>query len=1444
MSSSLLSENQNTDSQLSLESDALRANLQETAVKNLTIDPRFDHLRQVVHRYAGIRRELDGLLRELNHPYRNWKLILPELRRFIMNRRSLALFLKEGPESLLLFSDLLLEALGENQKSLEQQHNVSELLCSYLFAVCRQLSEKQLPPFIPALDQIIRQIYQLPDPLFLRFFQTHQPLSRMLHLLATRFKKSVQQSNWDTVTQRLIMVRGLSLGYHYWLSQPDPEQFLKPCAPAFEKITHRTLEQHLRKTQKLEGQATTSVMDHGLQLEILCQLFKMPTFSDIVSSYRQAANELDLDTSRRYLKDVENSTEVALVAERNHAGHKLTFMFHILETGGLFLIHEDILREINRNLIYLVRLRQEFDALERFLIKTFNFLKANVVKYPRTALQCIEVLGDEIFKRQSGPLIESFLHQTVRFGFQHSAVIGVNEQWQPICNPAHLFNIRTWLNLISLHPWWHATLLSALIINIRLTGTCIRDKDLFQKEVTQLLNSDIEPVYNLVKQFTRLLPVYFNEIGAEGELRTVSTELDELTHRKDRLIHFLRKQCHVESSNLIVDMIRATLQFWYDRDLNHLHCFIPQTLIPEIQPDGPYVLGVHQAINLLMDHNQLEEVSELLSYDIDALQDCLKSNPHLSKQDKRRTILMIRFYQLLHSKYNFGFSGLEQPLQAMLDRNIVAVRPLFNLIQGQTMQEIPQDNLLKALLTALKGLKKVILSQQQFEAQETLIQKRHIAADIPSVYGFYQELKFDALSLTFRLEQLTLTLLESLKTRIPKDFITRGALFKVVKYVNFFLRALALDGISPGKLKNLKRILKRSLQHNPLTFHQYLDIFRSFSAAVRDVINTYYVSHHRNNLAEILPGLNHRLLLPRFRNLVDGDAAQSLQRIEEAFLRDSLAESFALQTFDNFLVTLQQTLTQQEDKLAPRVLNHLMAYDPAKLFCNIHEAQPRIRDLIHLGNKGFHLVRLVECEAPVPVGVILTTEYYRCRDIVRSYPPATKDYKTQLREQIHYIERASGQTFGDPKQPLLLSVRSGALVSMPGMMQTVHNVGLNRRIVEGLAEISGNRFFAWDNYRRFIQSWSMAFGVERQLFSEIIHRAKKTHQVQLKSQFSSKQMKAIALAYEEEAKRHKIIVPEDPWQQLELAIGQVIHSWNSPKARVYRKIMDLSHNWGTAVVIQNMVFGNVTEQAGTGVLFTGHPFRKRNRVVLWGDYSLGNQGEDVVGGLVATRPISVEQCHYDRRDPETCLENLYPEIYEALLIFVRDLIYTRRWHPQEIEFTFDGPEKANLFLLQTRDMVAATGRGSVINTFVDHPDLAESRLVRGVGVFGGALCGVAVFNLAQIKQIRREESEVPLILIRYDTVPDDIKEISLTDGLLTARGGQTSHAAVVAANLEKVCVVGCEALHIREVPGICQIGDETIRFGDTIGIDGRTGWMLKGEHAIETNVIADKPLSF
>jgi pyruvate,orthophosphate dikinase len=440
---------------------------------------------------------------------------------------------------------------------------------------------------------------------------------------------------------------------------------------------------------------------------------------------------------------------------------------------------------------------------------------------------------------------------------------------------------------------------------------------------------------------------------------------------------------------------------------------------------------------------------------------------------------------------------------------------------------------------------------------------------------------------------------------------------------------------------------------------------------------------------------------------------------------------------------------------------------------------------------------------------------------------------------VAQVEVETGRKFGHPANPLLFSVRSGSAVSMPGMMNTFLNVGINEQIVEGLIAQTGEAWFAWDNYRRFVQSWGMSFGIPRDEFSAMMNKHKKKYDRSVKRQFSPVEMRELALAYREVLQAHDIEFSESPREQLFTAIRQVVESWESHKAKTYREIMILSDNWGTAVTIQAMVFGNLNIHSGAGVMFTHNPRTSEDKVDPVGDFTWGNQGEDVVGGLVKTLPLSEKQRLGEAEPTETSLQALFPRVYKRLSDIAKKLVYENHWAPQEVEFTFQGAGEEGVYVLQSRNMTPRTKRSYPV--FKKIEDLHSRYLGSGIGVSGGAISGLAAFDLESIQRIKKECAGKPVILIRSDTVPDDIHEISVADGVLTGKGGATSHAAIVAHRLGKTCVVGVSRMTVRDSEKTCAIDGHPVKTGDSISIDGRTGAIYSGMLEVEQVDLSASP---
>jgi pyruvate,orthophosphate dikinase len=385
-------------------------------------------------------------------------------------------------------------------------------------------------------------------------------------------------------------------------------------------------------------------------------------------------------------------------------------------------------------------------------------------------------------------------------------------------------------------------------------------------------------------------------------------------------------------------------------------------------------------------------------------------------------------------------------------------------------------------------------------------------------------------------------------------------------------------------------------------------------------------------------------------------------------------------------------------------------------------------------------------------------------------------------------------------------------------------------VIEGIAATRGP-WAAWDAYRRFVQAWGMGHGMDRDRFDELIADAKHQSRVPRKSLLPADDMRRLANDYRALVVDQGIDVEDDPLTQLLDCVELVQASWEAPGARLYRRELHLSDEWGTAVIIQAMVFGNLSARSGSGVLLTTDPRRACDALELAGDFTIQSQGDDVVGGLVATFPISERQRRREARDSDVSLERSFPAIHAALGEVARTLVETHGMNHQEIEFTFEGDGPEDLYLLQARDTVVSGT--AVVAAFTPTEALEDARIAAGIGVGGGALSGMVAHTAQDVTALRAKDPSAAVILLRPDTVPDDIALVLRCDGMLTALGGATSHAAVAAKRLGKTCVVGCRALDVDERRGQSRIGRHALRTGDRISISGLDGTVYLGAHPTE-----------
>ena len=1088
-----------------------------------------------------------------------------------------------------------------------------------------------------------------------------------------------------------------------------------------------------------------------------------------------------------------------------------------MSLSGLSPIHERSLDRINRTLSRIID-SQGAENVQGLIADTFRILRTSFARFPQTALHSSLKMGRAVYGTQDGDLLEFFNAGIINLGFHSPGFQGVGEDWDIKVNHFHVENIRTWLRLMELNPRSSTKLISALIVNIALGGVLIKDTDLFPRDITRLLNSDITPVYNLIKQLCRLFPTYFNEIGAEGRLREISTQIDELAHRRDVPVHFLRKQSHVQSSPLTVDLMEGLFRFWLTRDKAPLAELIPERILGLAQSRGEQVDGLHALMKDLVRSGLIKEVPDLLRLGQEDLQAWLKQTTKGRSLDRRRLALAHELYGLLHQKYHSDLIGLEDHLDRLMITSFPDLGPLKKALAGPDLL-----TRINTLLDYLEKLKQIILSPKAFPAREDIYHKRHVAVDIPSMYGSYHEAKFDALGLTLRLESLANTLLQELIDGLDLNLITRATLVRLHDYLNLFSRVLALDGIASQELASQLDLLAHSLTIRGFSFTQYLDVFSGFAKVVGNMVGDNFTNIHHNQLVNVINQAGSGWVLPRYLERDPAKPARDqVLRISEIFLRDRIAGSLGLQQLDQLISRVMATFFQQRHKLPPRMLRLVLDYDPSRTTTPIDPVKEELSDVIHLGAKGFNLVRIKARGLPVPPGFIVTTEAFKCREVLETYEPARENFRERIFRQLAGLERLTGKKFGDPRNPLLLSVRSGSSISQPGMLLTFLNVGINEEIVEGMASSAQDRtWFAWDCYRRYLQCSAMARGLARDEFDAIMAAMKDKFDLPLKQNFSGAQMRECALAYKGYIQSSGVPLEEDPRQQLETAVWGVLDSWNSRKAKTYRRIMGISDDWGTAVTVQAMVFGNLSLESGSGVFFTHNPRWAGDRFQLWGDFTLGNQGEDVVSGLVQTRPLNRRQAEIERRVGGPTLESAFPGIYQKLKESAQELIDQGGYSPQEMEFTFEGPRASDLFFLQSRDMDL---RNQTRAFDWEKSDLPPGRLLgHGIGVSGGTLTGRLVFDLEEITSWRKKRPGRALILARNDTVPDDINEINEADGLLTARGGSTSHAAIVAHRLLKTCVVGVKDMVCDEQNKTCLIGRESLCSGALISINGREG---------------------
>ena len=499
------------------------------------------------------------------------------------------------------------------------------------------------------------------------------------------------------------------------------------------------------------------------------------------------------------------------------------------------------------------------------------------------------------------------------------------------------------------------------------------------------------------------------------------------------------------------------------------------------------------------------------------------------------------------------------------------------------------------------------------------------------------------------------------------------------------------------------------------------------------------------------------------------------------------------------------------------------------------EGSGKMREL--LGGKGANLCEMTNLGMPVPQGFAISTE--ACTRYYDDGEKIAPDIEAQINEYLVKMEAICGKKFGDTENPLLVSVRSGARASMPGMMDTILNLGLNDDVIKGVIKLTNNERFAYDSYRRFIQMFSdVVMELPKANFEKIITEVKSRKNIEFDIDLDTDDMKELVKLYKAYYKEQMgVDFPTDPKVQLFESVKAVFRSWNNQRAIIYRRMNDIPYSWGTAVNVQSMVFGNMGLDSGTGVAFTRNPSTGERK--LYGEFLMNAQGEDVVAGI--RTPQSIDH-----------LKEIMPEVYEQFAT-IANTLEKHYCDMQDMEFTI---ERGKLYMLQTRNgKRTAQAALKIAVDLVDegmcskedavlkvdpkqldtllHPQFEKNSLkaaksiAKGLPASPGAACGKVYFTAETAVNAAKNGEKI--VLVRLETSPEDIEGMAAAEGILTSRGGMTSHAAVVARGMGTCCVAGCGAISVIEGDGYFSVGDLKIYQGDYISIDGTTGNVYAGK---------------
>jgi len=1037
----------------SFKSQALEANLAQTRYKDIFIPEEHKAFIALSKDYFGINKRASECITEYHHPLSNHTFVTEELRKILMD--DFWFYTKDDvPADTMKLPLEMMRSLLKPEVALKLRLNIVITLMEFANKVITES---------PKHSMLIELVFNILEDKF----ETNKDCYILATKHAERYLDNVAKDEHFNASTCEILRKMLDENYRYWQSTSEVEKWVSE---------------------------NTEILSENEKNVIINEVGE-PYFDKLNADLNAAETWETLSDMPHFEQVAKRFTESEKLFPRFVT--KFHYVFYLLHIPGMESQRERLIWNMDR------MMRDAIDELPQdelipFIDTIFNLAKELRKNYTSAVLDFQLTLGKKIIDVDTTEMTEIVNHfekRLIEFGFVTPGNVFVNEDWQLSVNKDHIKNIRVWLELIEYSKTPLEKLLSSLIVNLKLGGIFLSDTDLFQREITKILNSNITPYYKKVKQLSRIFPVYFNEIGAEGEIRNVTTNMDEIGLRQDKLVHFLRKQVHTESNNTLIALTFDVFKFWSDGNVDDLKPILPKNVFEAIDKKSEYFFYIHNLVQTMCEISSLnpEDVLMLSRDDFESLIQKAADRVNLTGEiyDREHMRLMdIRdLYAYLREKYSFE------------SVNIFAYLRNYPFISDNEIDEFEKaykskdwNKSITMIYAFMEKLKSIIFNPEQSEGWENIYHKRHIAIGIPSMYGTYRENKFEAMGLTFRLERVATQLMEKVVQTINLEYISERTLNQIYRILSYFRDGLALDGITNQGFNSKLDMLRYSLTSRSFSFGQYINIFQFIAEDVRRIIIKFFIKSYEYPLKIVIP----QLFDPDGK-LSERDMAALISKKSEEFHRDLLSDAFLMQPLDNFIGRILNSLRSMESTLDPDLISDIMTYNSEMVICPFWEMTPQMDNQIFIGNKAYHLKNLYLRNLPVPPGFVITTEAFRRNDTINTIPELRTEIHAMLKQFMTKLEEISGRKFNNPESPLLVSVRSGTAISMPGAMDTFLNVGLNDELVEKIAQDPAKAWAIWDSYRRFLQSWGMAKGIHRDIFDEEINTFKSIYNVSRKS---------------------------------------------------------------------------------------------------------------------------------------------------------------------------------------------------------------------------------------------------------------------------------------------------------------------------------------------------------